>query len=72
MAALGFRRGRWTNSPLQFGQTFCIPDAQPGQNVHSYEQMYASSPAAIARLHFSHPAFISRAMSCLARLAASG
>jgi hypothetical protein len=37
------RTGRRTNSPPQFGQTFCkTPLTQSAQNVHSKEQIIAS------------------------------
>jgi hypothetical protein len=35
------RRGRFTSSPPQFGQTFFISDAHFSQKVHSYEQIIA-------------------------------
>lgn len=39
----GFRVGRWTNSPPQFGQvTFKISLAHREQKVHSKEQIVAS------------------------------
>ena len=55
------RRGRPTNSPAQFGQVFLIFAVQSGQNVHSYEQIYASASSRSARSHFSQPIFISNA-----------
>nr|WP_255527229.1 hypothetical protein [Oculatella sp. LEGE 06141] len=35
----GWRRGRRTSSPEQFGQMAFIAVVQWSQNVHSYEQM---------------------------------
>jgi hypothetical protein len=37
------RLGRCSNSPPQVGQSCFICAEHPAQNVHSYEQMYASS-----------------------------
>jgi hypothetical protein len=65
------RLGRCSNSPPQFGQVCFICAEHPAQNVHSYEQMYASSSMLSARLHFSQAALISSAMPLLARVARS-
>jgi hypothetical protein len=65
------RLGRCSNSPPQFGQSRFICAEHLGQNVHSYEQMYASSSIRSVRLHFSHATLISSAMPLLARAAPS-
>jgi hypothetical protein len=65
------RFGRRRNSPPQFGQTCFISTEQPAQNVHSYEQMYASLSMPSAPPHFSHAAFISSPIPLLARVVCS-
>jgi hypothetical protein len=62
------RRGRGTSSPPQFGQTLSIASAHAGQNVHSNEQMRASSSAARVASQLSHAVLISRAITASARL----
>jgi hypothetical protein len=57
-----FLRGRRTSSPLQFGQTFFMAAEHASQNVHSYEQIIAMSPAGSGCRHFSHSVFICNAM----------
>ena len=52
-AAHATRRGRRTSSPSQFGQTPASSAVQGAQNVHSYEQMYASPSGATAVPHRS-------------------
>jgi hypothetical protein len=56
------RRGRRTSSPPQFGHVASISEAQPTQNVHSYEQMHASPAASSDVPQRSHTARISNAM----------
>jgi hypothetical protein len=70
-SAGALRLGRCSNSPPQFGQSCFICAEHPAQNVHSYEQMYASSSIRSVRLHFSHASLISSAMLLLARVARS-
>ena len=55
-------RGRRVSSPPQCGQTLRASELHVAQNVHSYEQIYASPFAGSAAPHFSHRAFIS---SCI-------
>jgi hypothetical protein len=56
------RTGRRTSSPPQFGQTKVEPREHAGQNVHSNEQMNASSPGASGVEHVSHWSRISNAI----------
>ena len=76
----GFRRGRRTSSPPQFGQTLSIASAHAGQNVHSNEQMRSfpvdsqGGAAALARrLHLDgHQRFVPSPRLSTARKASCG
>jgi hypothetical protein len=57
-----FLRGRRTNSPSQFGQTFANFSAHSTQNVHSNEQIKASPPGETGRSQCMHLIFISNAI----------
>jgi hypothetical protein len=56
----GFRLGRRSNSPPQFGHTPCIASVQDLQKVHSKLQICASRSGGSPALHFSQTGRISR------------